>query len=539
MPTRRRNTDVPQFEDTFGEDGNFRPVEQQPRGSRLRRMARATRDELLPREGAGPTIGNSLVAAVPQAGATNVATRGGLGALSQARNAPRFRPNQTVTPTAQGFRNQAQVQAQANQQIRGNVVQSLRETANPRGALFAGAGVAAAADLGAGQEDNYTAPARPSTDAASTTAAETLADTRSFTERATSGEAMTQADFDAAGFGGEGLRVDGNRQGTVPQWMDQRMGGSQAGLRQSRGGPGQAQPAVSNFEMQNIMREARWDESRDRSAASRIGSGLSPGRRDRLRQAALGDVTPAAQRAQAMINARLAATSPGIADQTAIGLREEARQANQREDTAQRGQDLNFQADREGIAQRERDSQRRLMAQGLRGDGRQGGDSVLGPGGNYSPEAVRSQADTMARGIFSDLSRSNVGVFESEEETAAALDGFFQRAGTQQASGELPQWVDDTMGRDLFTLAAALSATERRGGLGGLFGMTRGRRGQPELNPADTLRLITEMVQNEGGNKWTRVGGQQFNLSKLEGNSARLYESLASRLRPMLEQEGE
>ena len=208
-----------------------------------------------------------------------------------------------------------------------------------------------------------------------------------------------------------------------------------------------------------------------------------------------------------------------------------------------------------------------MMSEGLRAQGASGGrsgrDSVLGPGGNYSPENVRKQADTMSRGIFSDLSRSGITMFgegeEGEQALAGALDGFFQRAGSQQASGELPTWVDDTMARDLFTISAALSAAESRGAWGKFVGhspdflesvtgvripfspsQVRGDRGQPELSPADTLRLMVDLIQNDqGGGKWTAAGGSEFRLSDLKGPAARLYGDLASRIRPMLEQEGE
>ena len=539
----RRPNDLPELWDESTLAADRKREANRPKESRLRRMAREVRDEVIPREGAGPTIGNSLFA-IPSARVAAPSTGGqGLRLFKSARDAKNFRPNQTVLPTSRGFRNRSQIVSGNRRQIAGNVVDAATTAVRTPFSLTGAAGisaVAAASDLARDGEERYVPPERANTTSATDAARRSTDPTaasnntstppqaRSLLRRMEDGETLTQADFNAAGYDGQGLRVDGNRQGAVPQWMNDRMPESRAstaaGLRQQGGSPNipQAAPVMSQWDMQQAERAARIERS---SMERRVPRSMSPGRRAQ----AMENIPSVSELVQQRVAATIAGRSPNQAQTDRIGLRERARQANQTAGVTARGQDLNFQASREATAQR-------MLAQNLRG-GEQ--NSVLGPGGSSSPENVRAQADTMARGIFSDLSRSNVGVFESEEETAAALDGFFQRAGTQQASGELPQWVDDTMGRDLFTLAAALSAAERRGGLGGLFGMTRGRKGQPELNPADTLRLIAEMVQNEGGNKWTRVGGQQFNLSKLEGNSARLYESLASRLRPMLEQEAE
>lgn len=203
------------------------PLPQEPQRSRIRSGLRALRDELVPREGAGATIGNSLAALGPQAG-----TIGAVGSVARAgrsavRDAARFAPGQTVLPTSRGFMGQQQVQQQGRDLMRtftGRSVRDLVAAPFSRGPLVASAGTLIGADLareGRVDEPDYAAPSRTSAAAAENAAAvnaaeattagnppaEPARDLQTLMREMEAGRTMTQADFDAAGFDGRGLDV--------------------------------------------------------------------------------------------------------------------------------------------------------------------------------------------------------------------------------------------------------------------------------------------------------------------------------------------
>lgn len=240
-----------------------------------------------------------------------------------------------------------------------------------------------------------------------------------------------------------------------------------------------ADSVVSDDEMRSIRLDAR----RARQEIEKSARNVSPGRRASI----LASAPTEAEIAGQMIDNLSGARSPNQAQSDAIENRLSENQSIRDE----RAAGLRSQREPQSYADRMQD--------------------------------ISNIAGTLSGSIYNQLDSEGLGdLYESPEQVEGAFTGFLTKTDRMQQNGQIPSWVDPSMSKDLFTLSHSLRNAQSQGFFADM-GFGRDQVGG-DIDPAQTLSLLGELVENENGDKWTNAQGTEFRLSDLGPAGQRIYQ---------------